>query len=136
MSDIISSPSPYILEANDLDFDHRGSGTRCWGRHLSLLVPKTGPCLRLYPVVEQLTLEANGKFLLVNVNIERSRSAAALFGVTSVPTLKLIKAGQVVETIHGFQPEPEIRRKLRRLAQAVMGNLITRFQTELSRFAH
>ncbi len=74
--------------------------------------PKAGPCLRLYPLLDKLVHEFRGKFLLVNVNTDEHRRVARDYGVTSLPTLKLFLHREVAETVHGYQPENELRNML------------------------
>lgn len=76
--------------------------------------PTAGPCLRRYPLLEELAREFGGKFLLVNVNTDEQRRPVRDYGVTSVPTLKLFLDREVAETVHGYQPENELRSMLNR----------------------
>ena len=62
---------------------------------------KAGPCLRLWPILEQLANDYQGKFLLVNINTDEESALARDCGVTSVPTVKLFINEQVVDQIHG-----------------------------------
>lgn len=71
--------------------------------------PKAGPCFRLWEVLEGLSQEYEGRFLLVNVNTEAQPRLVRESGVTSVPTVKLFSKGAVVESIHGAQSEQSLR---------------------------
>lgn len=64
---------------------------------------KAGPCLRLWPILEQLANEYGGKFLLINVNTDDEGALAREHGVNSVPTVKLFLNEQVVDQIHGVE---------------------------------
>jgi len=68
-----------------------------------------GPCQSLMPVLEKLAAEYQGQFLLAKVEIDQQQELATHFGVRSVPTVKLVKNGQIVEEFTGAQPEGEIR---------------------------
>jgi putative thioredoxin len=68
-----------------------------------------GPCIRQYPVLENLVREFAGRFLLVNLNTDEHRQLARDYGVTSLPTLKLFLKGEVVETRHGYQDEADMK---------------------------
>ncbi|WP_124704796.1 tetratricopeptide repeat protein [Sulfuriferula multivorans] len=76
--------------------------------------PKAGPCMLLMPRLVKLTAEYNGKFLLVMVNTDELGHIARQYGVTSVPTVKFFRHGQVVHTIHGADPDAEFRKVLDR----------------------
>jgi putative thioredoxin len=62
--------------------------------------------------LDKLAHEFGGKFLLVNVNTDKHRRAGRDYGVTSLPTLKLFLHREVAETVHGYQPENELRSML------------------------
>lgn len=77
-----------------------------------------GPCKMLAPVLEKLAPEFAGKVDIYKVDIDQSQQLAAQYRVMSVPTLKVFKDGQVVETIVGLQSEGALRDKLNYYAQA------------------
>ncbi|MGD8407136.1 MAG: thioredoxin [Thiohalophilus sp.] len=73
-----------------------------------------GPCQSLMPILEKLAEEYQGQFQLAKVEIDQEQQLATHFGVRSVPTVKLVKNGQIVEEFTGAQPEGEIRTLLDR----------------------
>ncbi|MFP3873795.1 MAG: thioredoxin [Thiohalophilus sp.] len=73
-----------------------------------------GPCQSLMPVLEKLAAEYQGQFMLARVEIDQQQELAAHFGVRSVPTVKLVKNGQIVDEFTGALPEGEIRALLDR----------------------
>ncbi|BBP05460.1 hypothetical protein TPL01_03810 [Sulfuriferula plumbiphila] len=76
--------------------------------------PKAGPCMLLMPRLVKLTAEYSGKFLLVMANTDELAHITRQYGVTSVPTVKFFRHGQVVHTIHGADPDAEFRKVLDR----------------------
>jgi len=68
-----------------------------------------GPCQSLMPILEQLAQSYQGKFLLAKVEIDSQQGLASQFGVRSVPTVKLVKNGQIVDEFTGALPESQIR---------------------------
>lgn len=68
-----------------------------------------GPCQSLMPILEQLAQSYQGKFLLAKVEIDSQQGLATQFGVRSVPTVKLVKDGQIVDEFTGALPEGQIR---------------------------
>jgi len=71
--------------------------------------PRAGPCMMLMPRLVRLANEYSGKFLLVMLNTDEHGKLAREFGVTSVPTVKFFRQGQVRHTIHGAEPDAEFR---------------------------
>ena len=71
--------------------------------------PNAGPCFKLWQVLERLSIEYQGRFLLVNVNTDTQKRLARENGITSVPTIKIYRQGQVVESIYGAQSEASLR---------------------------
>lgn len=105
--------SPYVLEGARANFAIVALENSERGPVLiNYWSPQAGPCLRLYPVLDKLIHEFQGKILLINVNTDEQAQLARDYGVNSLPTLKLMIRRQVVETIHGYQPETELRRVL------------------------
>ena len=68
-----------------------------------------GPCQSLLPVLTQLAAASEGKFLLGKVDIDQQQALASQFAVRSVPTVKLLKNGQVVDEFNGALPESQVR---------------------------
>ena len=71
-----------------------------------------GPCKDLTPSVDKLSEEMSGKVKIVKVDIDENSALATEYRVMSVPTMKLFKNGEVVETLVGLRPESELRDKL------------------------
>ena len=71
-----------------------------------------GPCKALTPIVDKLSEEMSGKVKIVKVDIDENSALATEYRVMSVPTMKLFKIGEVVETLVGLRPESELRDKL------------------------
>lgn len=63
-----------------------------------------GPCKMLSPVVEKIAGE-HPEIKVGKVNIDEESSLAERFGIMSVPTLVVVKNGEVVRTSVGFRPE-------------------------------
>lgn len=110
---IESLESPYIHAAtadnfSSLVLDNSNLGpvlVNFWSK-------KAGPCLRLYPVLDKMIHHYAGRVLLVNIDTESDLVIPREYGITSVPTLKLFREGQVVETWHGYQSEEDLTKVL------------------------
>jgi putative thioredoxin len=68
-----------------------------------------GPCKTLGPVLEKLAGEYNGAFLLAKVDVDKEQQIAAAFQIRSVPTVFLVKGGQLVDGFPGALPEGQLR---------------------------
>jgi putative thioredoxin len=74
----------------------------CWA-------PWCEPCKNLMPVMEKLAREYNGAFILATLNIDENPQIAEQLGVRSVPDVKLISQGGLVDQFQGALPEKQIR---------------------------
>jgi len=68
-----------------------------------------GPCKTLGPLLEKLAGEYNGAFLLAKVDVDKEQQIAAAFQIRSVPTVFLVKDGQLVDGFPGALPEGQLR---------------------------
>jgi putative thioredoxin len=68
-----------------------------------------GPCKQLGPVLEKLAADYNGAFLLAKVDVEAEQQLAAAFQVRSIPTVMLVKDGQLLDGFPGALPEAQLR---------------------------
>lgn len=110
---IDSIDSPYILAANSDNFHDVVIENSKQGPVLvNFWSKKAGPCLRQYPVLDQVIHHYDGRALLVNVDADAEVAVTKDYGIASVPTLKLFRNEKVVETLHGYQSEDEIKKVL------------------------
>ncbi|TZF87715.1 thioredoxin, partial [Cognatilysobacter lacus] len=68
-----------------------------------------GPCKTLGPMLEKLADQYGGAFLLAKVDVEKEQQLAAAFQVRSIPTVFLVKDGQLVDGFPGAMPEAALR---------------------------
>ncbi|PPU93577.1 thioredoxin [Xanthomonas albilineans] len=68
-----------------------------------------GPCKTLTPLLEKLATEYNGGFVLAKVDVDQEQQIAAAFQIRSVPTVFLVKDGQLVDGFPGALPESQLR---------------------------
>jgi putative thioredoxin len=71
-----------------------------------------GPCKTLGPLLEKLAAEYNGAFRLAKVDVDREQQLAGYFQIRSVPTVMLVKDGQLVDGFPGALPEGQLRQFL------------------------
>lgn len=71
------------------------------------------PCKMLAPVIEELAEEANGAYKVGKVDVDRSPSLAAQFGVMSIPTVIVFKNGKAAEKSVGVVPKNQLEAMLK-----------------------
>jgi len=72
-----------------------------------------GPCKQLGPVLEKLAGEYNGAFELAKVDVDKEPQLAGVFQVRSIPTVFLVKDGQIADGFPGVLPESQLREFLK-----------------------
>ncbi|MDH5835678.1 thioredoxin [Luteimonas kalidii] len=72
-----------------------------------------GPCKTLGPVLEKLAADYHGAFLLAKVDTEKEPQIAGAFQIRSIPTVFLVKDGQLVDGFQGALPEGQVREFLK-----------------------
>ena len=65
--------------------------------------------MMLAPVLEKVAEELAGKVKVVKVNVDDEMELAQKFQVISIPTLVLLKDGNVVNTTMGYQPANNLK---------------------------
>lgn len=74
--------------------------------------PWCGPCRMVAPILEKLAQEWNGKVKIAKVNVDENPLYAGQYGVQAIPTMMVVKNGQVVDRWAGALPEPAMRSRL------------------------
>jgi len=67
--------------------------------------PWCGPCKMIAPVLEELNEDMGDKLKIAKLNVDDNQETAGKYGVMSIPTLLLMKDGNVVDQVVGFQPK-------------------------------
>ena len=66
-----------------------------------------GPCRMVSPIIEKIANE-NGDIAVAKVNVENEHELARRFGIASIPTLVVMRSGEIVGRSVGAQPEHKI----------------------------
>lgn len=64
-----------------------------------------GPCRMIAPIIEQLATEYEGKVKVGKVDVDENPSLAQRYGVASIPTIMLVKNGEVIVKKPGALPK-------------------------------
>ena len=86
-----------ILDVSDANFD-----AEVLKSDLPVLVdfwaPWCGPCKMLGPILHEIAPLYKNKLKIVKVNVDEAQETPAKYGVRGIPTLLIIKDGEVIAT--------------------------------------
>ena len=69
--------------------------------------PWCGPCRMIAPIIEELADDFEFKANICKVNTDEEQDLAVKHSVRSIPTILIMKDGEVVETIIGAKSKEE-----------------------------
>jgi thioredoxin 2 len=101
-------PLPWIADADDATFGEVAGASRI-PVIVDLWAPWCGPCRMVSPALEQLARDLAGQVKLVKVNVDTSPQIAQRFGAQAIPTLLVLRRGQVVARQTGAAPLATLR---------------------------
>jgi thioredoxin 1 len=64
-----------------------------------------GPCRMIAPILEELAVEYEGKAAIAKLNVDEAGGIAQEYGVSSIPTLLIMKDGAEVKRFVGVTPK-------------------------------
>jgi thioredoxin 2 len=101
-------PLPWIADAGDDDFAEVAERSP-----VPVLVDMwatwCGPCRMVSPALEQLATERAGQIKLVKVDVDAAPRLSQRFEIRAVPTLMVLRDGEVVARQAGAAPVPVLR---------------------------
>ena len=71
-----------------------------------------GPCRAVSPILDQIATEHSDKIDVVKLNVDDNPETAMKYQITSIPTMKVFRAGDVVKTVIGAKPKPALEADL------------------------
>ncbi len=101
-------PLPWIADADDATFGEVAEQARI-PVIVNLWAPWCGPCRMVSPALEQLARDLAGKVKLVKVDVDTAPQLSRRFDVQAVPTLLVLRDGQVTARQTGAAPLPALR---------------------------
>ncbi|QKF80653.1 thioredoxin [Halarcobacter ebronensis] len=74
--------------------------------------PWCGPCRMLAPVIDELAVDFEGKANICKVNTDEQQDLAVKYGIRSVPTMLIMKNGEVVDQVIGAHSKQALTDKI------------------------
>jgi len=74
--------------------------------------PWCGPCRQVAPIIEDLANEYGGDVLIGQVDVDKNPETAMNYRVRSIPTILIMKNGQVVDKQVGAISKAALKKKI------------------------
>jgi thioredoxin 1 len=71
-----------------------------------------GPCRAIAPIIEELADEYAGTALIGKVDVDANQELAMQYSIRSIPTILILKDGEVVEKHVGAITKPALQAKI------------------------
>jgi thioredoxin 2 len=99
---------PWIADAGDDDFTEVAERSPV-PVLVDLWATWCGPCRMVSPALERLATERAGELKLVKVDVDTAPRLSQRFEVRAVPTLMVLRDGELLARQPGAAPEPALR---------------------------
>ncbi len=74
-----------------------------------------GPCRTIAPIVDELAAEYEGRIIVAKCDVEENDDVVAKYGVRNIPTIVMLKGGELVDKHIGAASKEELKAKLENL---------------------
>jgi thioredoxin 2 len=99
-------PLAWVVDASESTFEveSRAQPTVV----IDLWAPWCGPCRFVSPILDELAHEYPGRLKVIKVNVDENQGLARRFDAMSIPTLVVLRDGNVVNRIVGAAPKEQM----------------------------
>ncbi len=103
-------PLPWVVDADERTFavEAKASPTVI----VDLWAPWCGPCRIVSPMLDAFARQHAGRVKVVKVNVDDNQRLAIRFDAMSIPTMVVLRDGQVADRIVGAMPQPALWARL------------------------
>ncbi|MBJ7281328.1 MAG: thioredoxin [Rhodoluna sp.] len=67
-----------------------------------------GPCRMVSPILDEISAEYGEKITIVKLNVDEEPEIAMRYGITGIPALQVFQNGEVVKSMVGAKPKPQL----------------------------
>ncbi len=78
-----------------------------------------GPCRMITPIIEELATKYDGKVTVGKMNVDHNQSVPMKYGVRSIPTILILKDGEIVDKQVGVTTQKSLEDKIERALNMV-----------------
>ncbi len=71
-----------------------------------------GPCRMITPIIEELATEMDGKATIGKLNVDQNKEVSMKYGIRSIPTILILKDGEVVDKQVGVTSKAALEEKI------------------------
>ena len=71
-----------------------------------------GPCRMVGPIVEELSVDYDGKAVMAKMDVDSNPMTPAKFGIRNIPTILFFKGGEMVDKQVGAVPKNVLAKKI------------------------
>jgi thioredoxin 1 len=71
-----------------------------------------GPCRAVAPIVEEIAQEYDGRAVIAKMDVDQNKQVATQLGIQAIPTLLLVKDGEIADRIVGVVDKRSLTAKL------------------------
>lgn len=110
----VQPPQPSVIDVDASNFEEivlKGSQERVVV--VDFWAEWCGPCKTLGPILEDVVTALGPGIVLAKVDVDANQDLAMAFRVQSIPAVKVIKGGQLVDEFTGAVPREQLEARLR-----------------------
>ena len=86
------------IELTESNFDEKVADGRVL---VSFWASWCGPCMALYPTIDEVAAEAKGRYIVGRVDVDKQGKLASRFNIMSIPTAVVLDTGVEVKRFVG-----------------------------------
>lgn len=94
-----------IKHLTDADFETETAGKTCL---LDFWATWCGPCRMFAPILEETAATLPDEVVVGKIDVDQNPDLAVKFGIRAIPTIVILKNGQIKETMMGVQDKSKL----------------------------